>query len=349
MKLQRHKSNPIISPRPVHHWENLVTTNPAAWYDPIHDEVRLLYRACGSDAEHRVTLALATSRDGVNFQRYDRPVFEPSADGWDSGTVQDARVIQKGEWYYIVYAARAFTSGQYWDTTRGDELRYPYPIALGGPTPPDDGLMPINARNRQFLTGVAVTRDFRRYLRCGYMTDPRLHDHDVIPFPERIGGKLYTLRRPMQWKGEGYPCDHASIWISEGDDLLRLFDNHRMVATARYDWEVGQIGANTVPMRTDHGWLVLHHAKGPDNLYRLGAMLLDLDDPGVVLHRTPEPIMEPEEDYEFTEIYHGCLFPCGKILRDGVLHVYYGAGDKHVGLATVEFDPFMNYLRSCPA
>ena len=59
-----------------------------------------------------------------------------------------------------------------------------------------------------------------------------------------------------------------------------------MLATAKYEWET-KIGGNTPPIRTDFGWLTLYHAVGTDNRYRQGALLLDLDDPTKVLHRTP--------------------------------------------------------------
>lgn len=56
-------------------------------------------------------------------------------------------------------------------------------------------------------------------------------------------------------------------------------------------WEEFKIGAglHTAPLRTEAGWLVLHH--GVDAhlcVSRAGAALLDLDDPSTVIGR-PQP------------------------------------------------------------
>jgi len=116
----------------------------------------------------------------------------------------------------------------------------------------------------------------------------------------------------------------------------------------KYDWEAGKLGVNTPPIKTTHGWLTLYHAVGSDKYYRLGALLLDLKDPAKVLHRTTDWIMQPERDYEIDGYYKGCVFPCGKVVIDGTLFVYYGAADKYVALATCPLDELLEYLLSCP-
>ncbi len=116
MKLQRFEGNPILSPEPAHAWESLVATNPGAWYDPASGLVKLLYRAAGDDAEHRIHFGLAVSEDGYHFERTsDQPVFSPSEDGFDAGCVEDPRIVQLGDWLYITYAARPFPPGRYWE------------------------------------------------------------------------------------------------------------------------------------------------------------------------------------------------------------------------------------------
>ena len=120
-----------------------------------------------------------------------------------------------------------------------------------------------------------------------------------------------------------------------------------MLATAKYDWE-RKIGGNTPPVKTADGWLTLYHAVGPDAHYRLGAMLLDLNDPSKVLHRTPDWLIQPEEYYELEGPYQGVIFPCGKVVIDGILFVYYGGADKYVGLATCDLQELLEYLKQCP-
>jgi len=102
-------------------------------------------------------------------------------------------------------------------------------------------------------------------------------------------------------------------------------------------------------LRTEYGWLTLYHAVGADNRYRLGALLLKLDDPSQVLHRTTDWLLQPEKDYEVDGMYAGCIFPCGKVVIDGVLHVYYGGADRFVGVARCSLNELLAYLRKCPA
>jgi len=73
-------------------------------------------------------------------------------------------------------------------------------------------------------------------------------------------------------------------------------------------------GANTPPIKTPEGWMVLHHGVSPaDRYYRIGAMLLDLNDPSAILHRMPDSIMEPTEDFETKGLYNGVVFPFGTV------------------------------------
>jgi len=77
-------------------------------------------------------------------------------------------------------------------------------------------------------------------------------------------------------------------------------------------------------------------------------MLLDLKNPAKVIYRTYDWILQPETEYECKGFYNGCVFPCGKVILNGTLFVYYGAADKYVGLATCPVDELMNYLLRCP-
>ncbi len=336
MKLQRYEGNPILSPNPDNEWESMVTTNPAAWYDENRKEVNLLYRAAGPDPEHRIHLGLAVSKDGYHFERAsDQPVFSPSTDGFDAGCVEDPRVVKMGEYYYMTYACRPFPPGQYWLLKDKRHI----------PECPSD--FPKTLRENLTSTGLALTKDFKNFIRAGRLTNPMVDDRDVILFPEKVSGKYVMIHRPLTWVGEQYGTDYPAIWISTGDDLLN-FQDSQLLAKARYDWE-RKIGANTPPIKTEYGWLILYHAVGPDNHYRLGAMLLDLEDPTKLLHRTPDWLIQPEENYELEGYYNGVIFPCGKVVIEGTLFVYYGGADKYVGLATCSLQELLDHLLSCPA
>jgi predicted GH43/DUF377 family glycosyl hydrolase len=280
---------------------------------------------------------LAASGDGYHFRRVsDRPVLSPSGDGFDGATIQDPRIVKMGDWYYITYAARHYPFGQFW---RPDQERY-FP-----PPRPED--FPKYLRGNATLTGLLLTQDFRSYIRAGILTDPLLDDRDVILFPERVNGQYVMLHRPLEWVGDAYGTEYPAIWISRSDDLLG-FRESRLLARRQFDWEADKIGANTPPIKTQHGWLLLYHAVGQDRFYRIGALLLDLDDPTIVTHRTRQWLLQPEEEYEIEGFYRGCVFPCGKVVVDGTLLVYYGGADKYCALATCDLQELVDYLLKCP-
>lgn len=335
MHLQRYSGNPILSPNPNQEWESLVTTNPGAWFDRESHQVFLLYRAAGQDVEHRVYLGLATSSDGYHFERQSQPVLGPSRDGFDAGCVEDPRITKMGEYFYITYACRPFPPGQYWLPL--DEQEYQPPLV-----PPE---FPLSLRENATSTGLALTKDFKEFIRAGRLTNPVEDDRDVILFPEMINGSYFMLHRPMSWLGTAYGTDHPAIWITQGSDLLQWGES-KLLAKNKYVWEV-KIGGNTPPIKTPEGWLTLYHAVGPDKHYRLGALLLDLHDPTRVLHRTPDWLMQPEEWYELEGPYQGVIFPCGAVVIDDTLFVYYGGADKYVGLATCSLQKLLAYLISC--
>ena len=338
MKLTRYAGNPILSPNPANTWEAMVTTNPGAWYDEATHQVTMLYRAAGDDPEHRIYMGLAVSDNGYHFERQsDQPVFGPSQDGIDAGCVEDPRIIKMGEWYYVTYAFRPFPPGQYWLNSNH--------LAYRTMSCPDE--FPWILRQNETSTGLAMTKDFRTWIRAGRMTDPTVDDRDVILFPEKIDGQYWMLHRPVNWVGERYGTEYPAIWISKSDDLLGWSES-KLLAKGAFAWENKKIGGNTPPIRTPYGWLTLYHAVGEDKHYRLGAMLLDLQDPTIVRYRSYDWLLQPEETYETEGYYPGVCFPCGKVVIDGTLFVYYGGADKYVGLATCKLDDLLAYLLSCP-
>lgn len=338
MKLRRYAGNPILSPDPAVSWESLVTTNPSAWYDEAAGRVLMLYRAAGTDAEHRIRLGLAVSEDGYHFRRVsDQPALSPSCSGFDAGCIEDPRIIKMGDWYYVTYATRPFPPGEYW--LPPEQKRYTAPVLPAE--------FPLLFRTNASATGLAMTRDFREWIRAGLLTSPRDDDRDVILFPEKVNGQFVMLRRPMNRVDPRYGLTHPAIWISFSDELLD-WDDGAILARSELAWENGKIGGSTPPIKTRHGWLVIYHAVGADKHYRIGAMLLALDDPRRVLCRLRDWLMQPEEWYELEGFYNGVCFPCGNVVIGDTLFVYYGGADKYVAVATCALEELLEELLRSP-
>ncbi len=335
MKLKKYSENPVLSPHPNHDWENLGVCNPGAWYE---DGIfYLLYRAAGNDKEHIIRMGLACSKDGANFERQsDEPVFSPSADGPDMGGVEDPRIVKFDDDYYVTYAYRPYAPGQYW--------KYEHDVVC---LPETGKNAPLVYKNNIANSGLAVTKDFKSWRRLGRLTQANLDDRNAILFPEKIHGKFAMLHRPKEWVGADYGCTFASIWITFSEDMMVWNNPSKLLLSGREgSWEE-KVGGSTPPLKTDEGWLVLYHGVEAGGLgyYRVGALLLDLDNPARIIGKTDAWIMEPEHDYEMEGFYKGCVFPTGNVIVNGTLYVYYGAADKYVGLATCDVKELIDYLR----
>ncbi len=110
------------------------------------------------------------------------------------------------------------------------------------------------------------------------------------------------------------------------------------------DWEAQKIGASGVPFATDEGWLMLYHGVDVRGIYRIGALLLDRDNPRRVIARTRKPVMVPEFAYETNVgLYPNCIFPCANVL---IGEDYYGAADLTCCVATIKLKTLLDHVLS---
>ena len=330
--LKRYEGNPILSPHPQNTWENTAVCNPGAWYE---DGVfSLLYRAAGDDPEHYIYFDLATSKDGFHFERFsDSPVFSPEIDGPSSGCVEDPRIVKFGDAFFVTYAYRPFPPGKYWLMPYGEVKTYDTPLHA-----------PVCLKKNLTSSGLLVSGNLKTFRRLGRITKSYLNDRDVILFPEQVNGKYVMLHRPTEWVGEAYGCAEPAMWISFSDDLLEWGDS-KMLISGKYWWDQ-KLGGATPPVKTPSGWLTLYHGVDSKKIYRVGAMLLDLNDPSRVLARASDFILEPQMDYETKGLYSGCVFPTGNVVVDGVLYVYYGGADKYCCVATCGLNELVEFVLS---
>lgn len=333
MKLRKHPGNPILRPHPNHSWENLAVCNPGVFFE--NGVFHMLYRAAGKDPEHVIRFGLATSVDGLNFQRVGtEPILSPSDDGPDAGCIEDPRIVKLDGHFYVTYAYRATHPRQYW--LRENNAAYS----------PDDPTLPPLLGYNMTASGLLLSDDLRTFRRLGRITRSDVDDRDVILFPDKIGNRYAMLHRPMQWVGPNYDTAYPAIWICFSDDLM-TWSESVLLAKGETCWEC-KIGGSTPPLWTPQGWFVIYHAVDAHGVYRVGAMILDLDDPTQVVARTPHPIMEPEAEFEWKGLYpHGVVFPTANVVVGRVIHVYYGCADESIGVATADFPALVAHVMQC--
>lgn len=339
MKFIKYKGNPVLTPDPKNGWEERCVLNPAVVYDDEREEFVMLYRAAGNDVRHQIKLGLATSKDGINFVRQsDEPAFEGHHDDPDGGCVEDPRLTKINGVYYLTYAARAYAPGRYWLEPYVEGVTKA-PRYLDDTDFFCDGL-PSFANDNITATYLAATKDFKTFKKFGRITEATVDDRDAYLFPEKINGKYVMISRP---KFKDAEVKMPSIWISFGDDLVD-FGKPELLMTGVEWWERQRMGGGTPPIKTDKGWFMLYHGVDESGVYRVGAVLLDLNEPQKIIARTKDFLMEPDCDFELQGLYDGCVFPTGAVVKDGTLFVYYGCADMYIGLATCDFDELVDYL-----
>ncbi|MGO4442253.1 glycoside hydrolase family 130 protein [Mycobacterium sp. 2YAF39] len=108
-------------------------------------------------------------------------------------------------------------------------------------------------------------------------------------------------------------------------------------------WEALQLGNCGPPIETEAGWLVLTHGVGPMRTYRIGAILLDLENPSRIVAQLREPLLSPGDD-EQDGYVPNVVYSCGGILHAGTLVVPYGIGDAAIGFATVPLSELLDAM-----
>ncbi|GAB7387080.1 glycoside hydrolase family 130 protein [Bacillaceae bacterium] len=186
--------------------------------------------------------------------------------------------------------------------------------------------------------GLMATKDFQTYERKGLILPPE--NKDVILFPEKINGKYYLLHRPVP-RGIGDP----EMWIAESPDLLHWGNHRHLISIREGVWDSIRIGGGAVPIKTERGWLELYHGADKNHCYCMGALLLDLEDPGKVIARSEEPFLVPEADYEVHGFFGRVVFSCGAIREGDIIRMYYGASDEMMACAEIPLEDIFNTLQ----
>jgi predicted GH43/DUF377 family glycosyl hydrolase len=78
--------------------------------------------------------------------------------------------------------------------------------------------------------------------------------------------------------------------------------------------------------------------------YSLGALLLDLTDPTIVLGRTTTPILQPLDERRDGYVPN-VVYSCGGLIVDDLLWIPIGIGDARVGVCSIEVDELLAQLR----
>lgn len=306
---KRYKGNPIITPNKKHSWETKATFNPAAIR--IKNTTHILYRTLSDD--NTSYIGYARSKDGLKIdERLGEPIYSPREDfeskkiaGGNSGC-EDPRLTKIGKIIYMCYTA------------------------FDGIGPPRVAITSITEKN--FL------QKNWKWEKPVLITPAGFDDKDTCIFPEKTKGQYFILHRV----GDEICGDYFKSLDFKKEAVNKCI---RIIGPRINSWDSSKVGITAPPIKTKPGWLLLYHGVSKNhNTYRIGAILLDTNDPAIVLARTTEPIFEPREIYEKVGIVNNVVFPCGMVQKDKLLYIYYGAADAVTGVATMELDIILTAL-----
>jgi predicted GH43/DUF377 family glycosyl hydrolase len=109
-------------------------------------------------------------------------------------------------------------------------------------------------------------------------------------------------------------------------------------------WDSTKVGIAGPPIKTKKGWLLIYHGVSKTSTYRLGAVLLDLKNPSIIVSRNVDTIFEPLEAYERVGVVKNAVFSCGAALRGDTIFVYYGGADTVLGVAKISLKKLLSIL-----
>lgn len=301
--------NPILTPIPSHKWESFAVLNPGVLF---HKGITyIFYRAMSND--NTSTIGLAISRDNQTIdERLPEPIYIPRGqfemkliENANSGC-EDPRITLIDDRIYMLYTAY-------------DSVHVPR-VAISS----------INIKD--FLDRNFVWDTPR------IITPEGVDDKDACIFPQKINDSYLIFHRI-----DGEIC---ADYIKTLDFAKEKVDTCISVLSPRNGmWDSGKVGISGPPIKTKYGWLLLYHASSKQHhTYRVGAVLLDINDPTIVLSRSTDPVFEPTEDYEKYGVVNNVVFPCGLVVNDSKVHIYYGGADKVVGIASCDLKEILDPL-----
>jgi predicted GH43/DUF377 family glycosyl hydrolase len=287
----RLSGTPVISPRGSG-WEASGTFNPAVVRRG--DKIVMLYRAQDKHGTSRI--GYGESPDGVHFTRRDEPVLSPSEEYEKDGGVEDPRLVQFGDTYYLTYTG-------------------------------------YNKKDAQLC--LATSKDLIHWDRKGVIIPAYKGNWNVkwtksgAIVPEKIAGKywMYFLGTTADNK------DQAGLAYSA--DLLHWDEATQIpvlpVRPGRFDARVAEPGP--APIVTSNGIVLIYNGADDNLVYRTGVAIFDRNDPAKLVWRSDEPVFSPEQPWEKIGQVPNVVFVEGMVRQGDRYLFYYGGADTYVGVA----------------
>lgn len=300
---EKFHENPIMGPQ-GDTWEAKDLFNPTAI---VHeDQVYLFYRAEDYSGEGQWNgtsrIGLATSQDGYHFERLPEPVVDATEDYEIPGGVEDPRIVQLGDTFYMTYSA-------------------------------------FDGKNARLA--LATSKDLLNWEKHGLVfpewngVNEEGWSKSGAIVPEKINGKY------VMYFGD------TDIFLAFSDDGLHWTPETSPVIKVSSDpeqFDSALVEPGPSPILTDEGILLIYNAarkvaEQEDPAYgklryATGQVLIDRDNPHVIMKRTEKPFFTPDQKEEnYGQVDH-VVFVEGLVYFKDTYWMYYGMADSKLGVAT---------------
>ena len=317
-------ANPILRPSidysfldpissEIRYFEEKNVLNPSA---VVKDGlIHLIYRAQDSLMTSR--LALATSSDGIHFEKSAEPILFPEGDEqfsfeWPGG-IEDPRVVSLDQGgYYLTYTAYDGKTARLFAATSPDLIHWE---KLGS------------------VFENPVYADM--WSKAGALVTTQIEDQFVAT---KIDGYYYMY------------FGDTSLFIARSTDLESwevLEDGEKRTPLQVLNPRPGYFDSRLVEpgpfavLKTEGVVLIYNasNAKGFNNsdlphfTYAAGQALFDANEPWKLIDRTDEHFIAPESEFEKIGEVNQVVFVEGLVYFKGTFFLYYGTADSKIGVA----------------
>lgn len=280
---------------------------------------------------------------------------------YSNGCIEDPRIFEVEGQLYVTVACRMFPPGPYW---LAPSLRDYVPEWA---KTENNSFKRIATSNDS--TTVLFKLDLNKLKNKEYekafvyvcpLTDAELGDNrDVFLFPNKmkINGKMQyvMMHRPDDpdkfESGKG--IHKPSMFIAAAEkikDFSTSKATNKLMAVGIFDWEEEKIGGSWPPIKiSEQEWFISYHGKKlPELGYTQSFMIMKNKENNFpeITNRCPERLMYAQQDWELPDKFLcPCIFTTGGIVLGDTLLMSYGAADQKAGIASVNINELISFIR----
>ncbi|MBN1914031.1 MAG: pesticidal protein Cry7Aa [Candidatus Omnitrophica bacterium] len=330
----------IILESSQNHFDNQAVLNPACIEkDGI---IHMFYRAVSKPGMCS-SIGYCQLKDNKVIRRMSRPLLFPEYD-YERMGVEDPRIVLLEGVYYLFYTVYDGKNALFAYATSADLVNFKKQGIISARITYAEAARLFGSSHTKLREKYFV---FDAYIRDRQGDDILLWEKDAFIFPKKFNNRFALVHRVL-----------PGIQVIYFDDFSELTDDHwrgyfqemgdHILLEPEYGYESRNIGGGSPPIETKDGWIFIYHAvedAKEGRIYHASCALLDLEDPQKVIGRLKEPLFSPSKEWEKIGDVNNVVFPTASLIKEGRLHIYYGAADKIIAAKSLDLEELLRELK----